>query len=179
MSRAVPAWIVLGAFATVLAGVLYAGRQQQLRGDANHPQVEMARAAASRLDAGATPESVLPGGQVVDIGRSPDSYLIVVDTAGAVLATSAELGGALVIPPAGVFDYVRTHGEDVISWQPEAGVRSAIVVDAFDGGYVVAGRSLKATEDAEDRLGILALAGWALAMTAAGGLGLLRARLAG
>jgi hypothetical protein len=74
-----------------------------------------------------------------------------------------------VSPPSGVFAYVRDHGEDMISWQPAAGVRSAIVVDSFYGGFVVAGRSLTGTERAESALGLWAIFGWAAAVLLAGG----------
>ena len=57
----------------------------------------------------------------------------------------------------------------MISWQPAAGVRSAIVVDSFHGGYVVAGRSLTGTEQAKSALGLWAIFGWAAAVLLAGG----------
>lgn len=175
-NRSTAAWIALGSLATVVAVGLFVALQQHLRSDANHPQMEMARAAASRLSSGASPTSVVPPTQV-DIGRSPDSYVIVVDAQHRVLASSAELAGDAVVPPGGVFDFVRDHGEDVITWQPAAGVRSAIVVEAFQGGYVVVGRSLADTEAAESRLPAIVLACWAAALAAIAGAAVLSARL--
>jgi hypothetical protein len=169
MSRAVPLWILLSGLVTVAAFIVV---QQQIRGAANHPQVEMAREAAGELNAGANPQSVVKGAPV-DIASSSDTYLIVVGSNGALLASSAQLEGSAVSPPSGVFAYVRDHGEDTISWQPAAGVRSAIVVDSFHGGYVVAGRSLTGTEEAESALGIWAIFGWAAAVLLAGGLSLI------
>lgn len=167
-----PLWILMTGLVTVAALVAFIVVQQQLRGAANHPQVEMAREAAAKLNAGANPQSVVSGAPI-DIASSADSYLIVVDSNGALLASSAQLGGRAVIPPPGVFAYVHDHGEDVISWQPAAGVRSAIVVDSFRGGYVVAGRSLTGTEQAESALGLWAVFGWAAAVLLAGGLSLI------
>ncbi len=175
MRRALPLWIVLSGIATVAAIAALLVVQQQLRGAANHPQVEMARHAAGNLNAGANPQSVV-NGVPVDIASSSDTYLIVVDSNGALLASSAELDGKAVIPPSGVFAYVRAHGEDMISWQPAAGVRSAIVVDSFHGGYVVAGRSLTGTEQAEDALGLWAIFGWAAVVLLTGGLSLILQR---
>jgi hypothetical protein len=172
MRRALPLWILLSGLATVAAIAAFVVVQQQLRGAANHPQVEMAREAAGELSAGASPQSVVDGAQI-DIASSSDTYLIVVDSNGALLASSAQLEGRAVIPPSGVFAYVRDHGEDIISWQPAAGVRSAIVVDSFLGGYVVAGRSLTSTERAESALGLWAILGWAAAVLLAGGLSLI------
>ncbi len=171
MRRALPLWILLSGLVTVAVFVTFIVAQQQLRGAANHPQVEMAREAAGKLNAGANPQSVVNGAPV-DIASSSDTYLIVVDSNGALLASSAQLEGSAVSPPSGVFAYVRDHGEDTISWQPAAGVRSAIVVDSFHGGYVVAGRSLTGTEQAESALGLWAILGWAAAVLLAGGLSL-------
>ena len=170
--RALPLWVLLSSLATVAALVSFVVVQQQIRSAANHPQVEMAREAAGKLSAGADPKSVVNGAPV-DIASSSDTYLIVVDSNGALLASSAELNGHAVIPPSGVFTYVRDHGEDMISWQPAPGVRSAIVVDSFRGGYVVAGRSLTSTEQAESALGLWAASGWAAAVLLAGGLALI------
>ena len=114
--------------------------QQVIRQPANHPQAEMAQSAASRLNAGETPQAVVPA-RSVDIGASTDPFVIVVDGSRSVLASSGTLDGRVVLPPSGVFDYVTSHGEDRVTWQPTPGVRSWIVVDAFRGGYVVAGRS--------------------------------------
>jgi hypothetical protein len=172
MRRALPLWILLGGLVTMAALAAFIVVQQQLRSSANHPQVEMARAAAGKLNAGATPQSVATGAPV-DIASSPDTYLIVVDSKGGLLASTAQLEGKPAIPPWGVFAYVRDHGEDKISWQPAVGVRSAIVVDSFQGGYVVAGRSLTGTEQAESALGNWAILGWAAALLLAGGLSLL------
>ncbi|HET7467191.1 MAG TPA: hypothetical protein VFL29_11015 [Candidatus Dormibacteraeota bacterium] len=128
---------VAAAFAVAgVAGVA----QQVIRQPANHPQAEMAQSAASRLNAGETPQAVIPA-RSVDIGQSTAPFVIVLDSSRSVLASSATLDGQVALPPPGVFDYVTSHGEDRVTWQPTANVRSWIVVDAFHGGYVVAGRS--------------------------------------
>ena len=87
-----------------------------------------------------SPGAVIPVASV-DIAQSTDPFVIVVDKQQAVLASSASLDGKVVLPPPGVFDYVRSHGEDQLTWQPADGVRAWIVVDAFHGGFVIAGRS--------------------------------------
>lgn len=176
MRRALTLWVLLSGLATVAAFAAFIVVQQQFRGAANHPQVEIAREAAGKLNAGADPQSVVNRAPV-DIASSSDTYLIVVDSNGALLASSAQLEGRAVIPPSGVFAYVRDHGQDMITWQPAAGVRSAIVVDSFHGGYVVAGRSLTGTEQAESALGLWAAFGWAAAVLLAGGLSLIVQRV--
>lgn len=165
--------LVIGV--TVAAGAVYLVGQQSLRHAADHPQAELVHDAVSRLDAGAAPSSVLPGA-TIDIASSGATYVIIVDRLHKVVASSATLNGDQVVPPDGVFDYVKDHGEDVITWQPSPYVRSAIVVDAFDQGYVVAGRSLTDTEHQVSSLGLLTLAGWALAVAAIGGFAAIRTR---
>lgn len=130
---------LVGVAVLALAGVAGVA-QQVIRQPANHPQAEMAQSAASRLNAGEAPQAVIPV-KAVDIGESTDPFVIVVDSSRSVLASSASLDGRVVLPPPGVFDYVSSHGEDRVTWQPTPSVRSWIVVDAFRGGYVVAGRS--------------------------------------
>ena len=125
---------------------------------ANHPQVEVADAAVARLNAGADPASILPAKQV-EIG-SPDLFVMVLDSNRTVLATSGHLNGETVVPPAGVFDYARAHGDDRITWQPAQGVRSAIVVEAFRAGFVVAGRTLSDSENLEGPLVRMAIVAW-------------------
>jgi hypothetical protein len=171
--------LVAAAAATVLIGGGYVAAQQSVRHAADHPQIEMARDAIGKLQAGASPDSVLPK-QAVDLGRttplSKDPYLIVIDPGGKVLASSVTLGGAQPLPPAGVFDYVRAHGEDVLTWQPAPGVRSAIVVDSWEHGFVVAGRSLEDTENVETSLLDWALGGWLATMLVLGGIATIRLR---
>ena len=146
---------VLVAVTVVVGFIVY---QFALRQPANHPQVEVASAAVASLNAGADPASVVPANQV-EIG-SPDLYVMVLDSNRTVLATSAHLNGETVVPPAGVFEYVRAHGDDRITWQPAAGVRSAIVVEGFRGGFVVAGRTLTDSENLEGPMVRMAMLAW-------------------
>jgi hypothetical protein len=167
---------VIGVTAAVLVAVtVVAGfivYQFALRQPANHPQVEVADAAVASLNSGADPASVVPPNQV-EIG-SPDLYVMVLDSNRTVLATSAHLNGETVVPPAGVFEYVRAHGDDRITWQPAPGVRSAIVVEAFHGGFVVAGRTLSDSESLEGPLVRIAIVAW-LAVVVIGGIVLVMA----
>ena len=173
--RSVMIWLVAAAAVTVLFGGGYVAAQQSVRHAADHPQIEMARDAVAKLQAGASPSSVLPK-TAIDLARSKDPYLIVIDLEGKVLASSATLGGVQVVPPAGVFAYVRGHGEDTVSWQPAPGVRSAIAVDSWEYGFVIAGRSLEDTENLESSLLDWALGGWLLAMLVLGGVAAIRLR---
>ncbi len=128
-------------FVAALAAAGLAGLAVQAIGQpANHPQVDMAHQVVSRLDGGARPADVIPAARI-DIASSNDPYVIVTDSQQKVLASSASLACQSVLPPPGVFESVKASGEDRVTWQPATGVRSWIVVDAFRGGFVIAGRS--------------------------------------
>jgi cell division septation protein DedD len=153
--------------ALAVAGLAGLGLQA-LGQPANHPQIEMAHSVVSRLDGGASPSDVVPAG-TVDIAMSNVPYVIVTNARHEVLASSASLSGQSVLPPPGVFDSVTANGEDRVTWQPAAGVRSWIVVDTYKAGFVIAGRSPSDAEQSEYLLqlwgsfGALALAGVAAA----------------
>jgi hypothetical protein len=164
---AVSAWFLAAIGLTLIAGVAEVGGQQRLRHGADHPQIEMARQAVVRLNAGALPLSV-PGNDQVDLAASLDPWITVTDQHGVPLASSGTLDGLPAIPPSGVFDWVRAHGEDTISWEPAPGVRSAIAVDAYRGGFVVAGRSLRVVEQDENALLHWIAGGWLAAMAILG-----------
>jgi len=155
-------WIPLAAVATALCLFVYLAVQQSMRWGANDPQIQMAEDAAAALASGGTPESMLPAARV-DISTSLASFMVIYDNTGKPLASSALLNGEMPVLPAGVFDYVRQKGEDRVSWQPQPGVRMAIVVVPISGGqagFVMAGRSLREVEKRVDQLGQITLIAW-------------------
>jgi hypothetical protein len=142
--------LVLAGISSVLALALYLIPQQVLRNDANDPQIEMATNLAARLDSygvmGGLQQGALVGSGVVDMARSLSPFLIVYDDQGRALGSNAQLNGQTPVLPKGVFDYVRTHGEERVTWRPGDGVRVAAVVERVNGpqpGFVLAGRSLR------------------------------------
>jgi hypothetical protein len=157
--RAMSSWLPVAVLATVMAGLVYGVGQHILRSTANDPQVQLARDAAARWDAGAAPASLVPGTQT-DVGRSLAPFLIVYDGSGAELASSAVLDGSRPQLPSGVLDSARKAGEDRITWQPAQGVRIATVVVPAERGFVLAGRSLRLVEEREDDTQLLVVVGW-------------------
>ena len=157
---------VLAGISTVLALALYAIPQQVLRLGANDPQVQMAGDLAARLEQGVAPAAaVVPDS--IDMARSLAPFVIVYDDAGRPVASQAMLNGSVPTPPSGVFNYVRTHGEERVSWQPARGsagpVRIAAVVMRVNGahpGFVLAGRSLREVEAREELVQHLAGLAW-------------------
>ena len=144
--------VILAGIATGVALALYAIPQQLLRNGANDPQIQLATDTAARLESGAALSEAVPAGNV-DMARSLATFVIAYDDQGQPLASQAKLNGGIPAPPAGVFDYVRQHGEERVSWQPvlgrTRGVRIAAVVERVGGahpGFVLAGRSMREIE---------------------------------
>ena len=101
------------------------------------------------------------------MARSPAPFIIAYDDQGKPLASQARLNGGIPVLPAGVFDYVRQHGEERVSWQPilgtTRGVRIAAVVERIGGahpGFVLAGRSLREVEAREAQVQQMAGLTW-------------------
>jgi hypothetical protein len=150
-------WIPLAVLTVLLSGLVYAAVQQAYRSSANDPQIQMAMDARNALDGGAAPQSLVPRTQI-DIAHSYAPYLVVYDSGGNVLAASATLHDQPIVPPAGVFASARATQQDLVTWMPEPGVRSAIVVVPYSGGYVLAGRSLTLVEQRESDLELIVAA---------------------
>ena len=161
-------YVPLAVVITAFCGLAYLLVQQDLRLSGNDTQIQIAEDAAARLAAGEPLAGVVPTG-TLDVGSSLAPFTIAYDDQGHVLAATGLLHGEPPALPAGVLDYVRQHGEDSISWQPEAGVRFAAVVSRVTGahpGFVLAARSLR---EVEVRIGVveeLAGAAWLATMVA-------------
>jgi len=164
LTRAVAIWLPIAAATTGLALIVYGAVQQNLRLTADDPQVALARRTAAQLDAGTPPSAAVPA-ERVDLARSLDPFVLVFDANGQVLASSATLHSQVPDYPVGVFDTVRARGEDRVTWQPEKNVRNATVAISWQGGFVVAGRSLRLTEQHIDQIGLVVGAGWLATLT--------------
>ena len=152
-------WAPIAVAVTGLAALVYGAVQQDLRQSANDPQVQLAEDAAAHLDAGAAPSTVVPA-ERIEMSSSLAPYVIVFDTSGEQVASSAVLHGAAPPFPTSVFQAARAAGQDAITWQPQAGVRSAAVVERWAGGFVVAGRSLRLIEERENHVLLVSVFMW-------------------
>jgi hypothetical protein len=154
--------VVLSGIATVLALALYGIPQSVLRSGANDPQVQLAGDLAAHLQEGVPIAEAMPHASI-DLARSLSPFLIAYDKDGRPLASQATLDGATPVLPRGVFDYVGRHGEDRITWQPRPHLRIAAIVERVDGGqggYVVAGRSMREVENRIDNVQKMAGLAW-------------------
>jgi hypothetical protein len=160
-------FIPLGIGLTVVLGVATINEQQILRLGANEPQEWMADDAVAEIENGATEASVVAGTPVaLESGSGP--FIIVFDANGTPVVGTGYLGGVVPTIPRGVFDAaLSSDASHFVTWQPESGVREAIVVEPIQAttkssvtGFVVAGRSLAYTEYQENLLYERSALGW-------------------
>jgi len=83
----------------------------------------------------------------VDLASYSGVFWVRYDASDQPVAGDAYLGGRAAEVPPGVLDTARHGDEDAVTWQPEPGLRFAIVAEsAPHGQVVVAGQSLQRTE---------------------------------
>jgi hypothetical protein len=161
-------WLPLAVAITAVCGLVYLAVQQELRQTANDPQIQIAEDAVAALEKGATVDSRVPAEKVA-IESSLAPFVMVFDDRGGVLGSSAALHGKTPGLPEGILDYVRGHGQDRVTWQPEPGVRIAAVVVRYQGaqpGFVLAGRSLREVEIRESNMESIAGIAWIFTLAA-------------
>jgi hypothetical protein len=163
LRRAAVVWVPLAVALTGVCGLVYVSVQQDLRQGANDPQIQMAEDAAASLEAGASAASVVPNTSV-ELATSLQTYLMVFDQSAHLVASSATLHGQPPPFPPSVLTNAR--GQDRITWQPEPGVRGAVVVQPWRGGFVVAGRSLRMVEERENTALLITGLAWAATLAA-------------
>lgn len=142
-------WALSCFLITLFSGLVYASSQQVLRQSANDPQIQIAQDVVSSLMAGADPRQLSPN--KLDIRTSLSPFVIIYDNNGKAVAASGQLDNKTPIPPAGVFEFAKKHGENRFTWQPNKQVRDAVVIVKYDKGFVLAGRSMREIEIREDR----------------------------
>ena len=151
---------------TLLGGTTAIIMQQMLRRGANQPQIDMAQWYAGEIGAGEAPGNVIPPGYV-DLEQSLQPFVIFYDEQGIPGPGTGYLEQRIPAPPSGVFDFVRIHGSENVTWQPRPGVRIASVVRRINSktpGFILAGRSLRLVEEQETLLWRIVVGGWIVVM---------------
>lgn len=158
VGRILKLWVPIAFAATALAGTTYLTVQQNYRLTANDPQIQMAEdISASSLD---TAVKQISASTKIDISASLSPFVVIFDNNGNVLASDATLNGQTPSLPSGVLDYVKSHGEDRVTWQPQNGVRIAAVINpSKTAGFVLVGRNLREVEIRENNLNTEVFAG--------------------
>lgn len=171
-------WIPLAIAVTGLSGLIYVSVHQNYRQSLNDPQIQMAESAAFMLADGEIHSSVgavVPKAAInIEIELTP--WLAVYDSSRKLLGSSGILTKEDLHPPAGVFDAAKNNAgkgtdrpyENRVTWQPELGIRQALVVVYVPERdlYVVAGRSMREVEMREWQLERMVGLGWLLILFA-------------
>ena len=168
-SSSFKSWLPLGLAITMILGVVYVGIQQNYRMSANDPQIQVAEDNAASLSSGKKIDTSKTFAKV-NIKDSLSPFVMVFDGDQKSQLNTAMLDGSAPDLPADVLDSAKSKGETRITWQPEKGVRIALVVKYFDEngnkGYVAVGRSLREVESRIANLGYIILVGWLITMLA-------------
>jgi hypothetical protein len=161
MKKLLPLLVVL-AVVTIIFGTIEVTVQQSLRMGANDPQIQLAEDAASALNDGASPLSLVQS--KVDINKSLAPFVIIYDKSGHVVSGNGYLNGRLPTIPIGALTSSRGQDYSFVTWQPQNDVRLASVSVAANNYYVMSGRSLKEVEKREQQTMRLVAFGYALSV---------------
>lgn len=155
-------WLPIVVALTVVIGLVYGAVQQNYRQSANDPQIQLAQDIADAINGGVDPKSLVGTGKI-DMAKSLATWLMVVDKNNKVVTDNVVLNAKTPTFPAGVLDVARQNGQNNVTWQPQAGVRSATVsvkVSNSSGQVVVIGRSLKEVESRVSKLTLMSALAW-------------------
>ena len=159
-------WLGYATVVSLLCLLVYTVAQQNFRQSANDPQYQLAQDAVNAINQGTDPK-LLTGPQRLDLASTLSPYVLIYDANGNAVGNNITLDGQIPKPPAGALNEARSNGVNSVTWQPRAGIRQATVMMTTNKGYVVvAGRSLKNTEEHISRIGTLVLFGWAASLVA-------------
>ncbi len=163
--NALTSWLPIAVAITGMALLSYGVGQQVYRQSVDDPQMQIAEDTARVVAAGLDPATLAPKASALEISASLGTWMAFYDAKLDPVAATGLLHGVIPNIPSGVFATAKARGSYAVTWQPEPGVRQAlVVVAAGDKGFAVSGRSMRAIEDRVNMLGILILAGWALTM---------------
>lgn len=152
------------AAAIIITGIilcLYATVQQTYRSSANDPQLQIAR----DLSVDETKYNILVNDHV-ELTKSLSTFVEMFDENGAPVKSTGYINGLMPQPPKTIFNFINTNSEDVITWQPSADVRLAMVFEKMKEGkgFVATGRSLKEVEIRENNLAKMIMITWLACM---------------
>jgi hypothetical protein len=180
--RALSLWLPLLVAITGLFGFGYVAVQQNYRQSANDPQIQMAEDAAVLMSKNHFNTDLIfePGVPTTDIRQGLTPWIAIYDAGGANYGSTGLLNGDNPKMPTGLLDYSTwlshktwhspTGLETRVTWQPESDIRQALVIVHFDsslgGGYAVAGRSMRTTEERIISLTQLAAIAWSFTVLA-------------
>jgi hypothetical protein len=152
--RRVIGWLTAAIIVTLIFGSVYGALQQLGRRSAN---AAPAAAGAAEVQQIGSERFTAPR-----LELTPDTgvFVIVYGPDNAPVSGTVTLHGSLPVLPPGVLQSARDLGSDAVTWQPEPGLRMAVVARSAAGKVVVAGQSLTPYEDRDRIVQLFLAAGW-------------------
>ena len=159
-------YLLLIAVITIIMGVIYATVQQSYRTGANDPQIQIAEDVGAKIQQGKSVENIFQT-DTIDISNSLSPFVVLYDASGRPLHSTGYLNSKMAQLPAGVFNVAKSDGQDRVTWQPQDGVRMAMVLIHINSSpvqFVAVGRSLTEVEIRESNLIKMIFVGWILCL---------------
>jgi len=147
-------WVAAALIVTIVFGSVYLTLQHIGRQEVN--DAPAAAAAAQVQNIGSEPVT----GPRLEPTPGRGIFVIVYGEDNKPVSTTVTLHGDVPDLPAGVLDTTRTAGADAVTWQPEPGLRMAVVTRQVSGKVVVAGQSLTPFENMDRWTQFVLTAGW-------------------
>jgi hypothetical protein len=147
---------------TVLCGLIYVSVQQSYRAGANDPQLQIASDLKTIIENYRSIAQYMANDSI-DLSKSLSAFKTIYDKNGEPVQSTGFLNNQLPKMPKGVFDFTYKNQEDVFTWQPQKGVRMAMVVKKTNSPqikFVAVGRSLREVEKRESTLVTMVFVSW-------------------
>jgi hypothetical protein len=151
---------------TILCGLIYASVQQSHRSGANDPQLQIAWDLKNAIENDHSWAKWMTDDSI-EISRSRSIFKTLYNKNGEPVQSTGFLDGQWPRMPRGVFEFTNKNQEDILTWQPQRGVRMAMVVEAVRSPvirFVAVGRSLMGVEKRESNLVMMVLVAWLVCM---------------
>lgn len=157
-------WIVGAVAITVALAATYGAIQQENRSSADDaPRALLSQLASS---SGTDTPGAVPSPRV-DVAQSLlPFYLIFRSSDGKAIAGDGYLDGKRARIPDGVLQHTADTGSDHVTWEPQPGLRFALTTTQHGQTVIAAAQSLAPFEERTDRIGVLLLFGWLIALAA-------------
>jgi len=158
--------LAAAAIVTIMIALIYATVQQVHRSGANDPQLQIAGDISNKLKKGEAIGKWFDG-DTIEISQSLSVFNALYNDKGEPVMSTGLLNGKMPSLPIGVFGHAWRYGENVFTWQPQKGVRVAVVLQSLQSSsysYIAVGRSLYEVEKREEDLRWMAFISWLLCM---------------
>lgn len=154
----IAAWLAAAVVVTIIFASVYLTLQHTGREAVNNAPA--AAVALQLQQIGSDPA----GGPRLELTKDSGTFVMLYGPDNKPIYSTVTLHGDVPNLPPGVLDTTRAGGTDAITWQPEPGLRMAVVTGFAAGKVVVAGQSLTPFENADKFTQLVIAGGWLTSM---------------